>query len=302
MRLSTLLLASSWLLCLACSDSGASPPRGSGEEGGETARAAGQVTARGSEASDPPAPPSEPETRPQTAETRPATQPTAPAAPPATDDWAEVLRRFVTDDGGFRYAALAGDAGARERLERYVAAIGEANSEGWSRDEALAFYINAYNALTVHAVLEHWPIESVMDIEGFFDGQPHRVAGRERTLNQLENDILRSDVYAEPRIHFAVNCASASCPPLQGEPFAAETLDATLARAARSFVRATTHRQGRVVRLSKLFEWFAADFERVGGVRAFVASQLPEADADAVRDPATRLRYDEYDWSINARP
>ena len=54
--------------------------------------------------------------------------------------------------------------------------------------------------------------------------------------------------------------------------------------------------------MSKLFEWFAADFERVGGVRAFVASQLPEADADAVRDPRTRLRYDEYDWSLNARP
>lgn len=240
------------------------------------------------------------------AETNPARQeraaPERATAPPSTEPWAQVLRGFVTDDGGVRYAALAGDEEARGRLRAYVQAVGDASGEGWSRDEALAFYLNAYNALTMNAVLERWPIESVMQVEGFFDDRKHRVAGRELTLNQLENDILRSEVYAEPRIHFAVNCASASCPPLRPEPFAAQELEAQLAAATRDFVRATTRREGRTVWLSKIFEWFAGDFERVGGVRAFVASQLAGADAEAVRDPGTRLRYDEYDWALNARP
>ncbi len=222
--------------------------------------------------------------------------------PPLVEPWAQVLAQFVTDDGGFRYAALATDAEARERLQAYVRAVGEASGEGWTRDEALAFYINAYNALTVNAVIERWPIESVMDVEGFFDAHTHRVAGRAITLNQLENDILRSEVYAEPRIHFAINCASASCPPLQPEPFTARNLGARLATATRVFVRATTRREGRAVWLSKIFEWFAADFDRVGGTRAFVASQLAEADAEAVRDPRTHIRFDEYDWALNARP
>lgn len=216
-------------------------------------------------------------------------------------DWQAVLDGYATADGGFRYAALRADDGDRARLEAFVRYVGETDPSSWSRDAQLAFYIDAYNALTVHAVLERWPIESVMRVEGFFDAIEHRVAGREMTLNALENDIIRSARFAEPRIHFAVNCASAGCPPLSRQAFAAENLEAQLEAQTDAFVRATTEVRGRRARLSQIFEWFAADFEAAGGVRAFVADHLEGEDAARVRDPRTRLAYTPYDWAINAR-
>lgn len=215
--------------------------------------------------------------------------------------WQSVLDRYATEDGGFRYAALHASDADRARLDAFVRSVGEAEPASWARDEQLAFYIDAYNALTVSAVIAHWPIESVMRVEGFFDAETHRVAGRAMTLNQLENDVIRGDAFAEPRIHFAVNCASVGCPPLSRQAYTAENLEAQLAAQTEAFVRATTEVSGRRARLSQIFEWFAADFEPAGGVRAFVADQLEGDDADRVRDPRTRLAYAPYDWAINAR-
>ncbi len=174
--------------------------------------------------------------------------------------------------------------------------------DGWTRDARLAFYLNAYNLLVVHAVVARDPIASVMAVEGFFDRARHRVAGAERTLNELENDVIRGG-FREPRIHFALNCASESCPPLARAPYAAATLDATLERQTRAFVRASTRLDraaGRVV-VSRLFEWYADDFGGPDGVRRFVAARLDPDDAAFVRDAAHPLAHAEYDWALNAR-
>ncbi|MBX3250388.1 MAG: DUF547 domain-containing protein [Myxococcales bacterium] len=226
--------------------------------------------------------------------------PVAAAAPPDAGPWDELVRTYRTSDGGFRYAALRSSAEHRARLDAYVRAVGEARDEGWSRDEALAFYVNAYNALTVKAVLDAWPLESVMRVEGFFDRRTHRVAGRARTLNQLENDVIRGARFAEPRIHFVVNCASAGCPPLPPRALTAANLEETLERSTRAFVRRTTRLRGGTLHVSQIFEWYAADFERFGGVRAFVVRQLEEPMASAAR--AAALAYVPYDWALNARP
>jgi len=225
----------------------------------------------------------------------------SPLAPPSTTGWATVLRTYATANGGFRYAALHAHAEHRALLDAYVRAIGTADPSRWTRDEQLAFYLDAYNALTVHAVITRWPLRSVMDVQGFFDRVEHRVAGRSMTLNHLENEVIRAG-FRDPRIHFAVNCASASCPPLHREPFTAQRdLSATLDRLTRAFVRRSTRVTNDAVRVSKLFEWFAADFESHGGVRGFVASQLDEPVASQVRDERRALRHATYDWATNAR-
>ncbi len=226
-----------------------------------------------------------------------------PAPPSALDlaGWGSILATYRTEDGGFRYAALHAATEDRAKLNAFTEAIATASVEGLSRDEALAFYINAYNALTIASVLELWPVENVLSEEGFFDERTHQVAGQTVTLNALENETIRGERFAEPRIHFAVNCASTSCPPLQPLPFTAENLEAQLAAGAREHVRRTTEIAGRRATVSQLFEWFEGDFERVGGVRAFVAAQLDEAGASTVSNERTRLRYRPYDWSINAR-
>lgn len=230
----------------------------------------------------------------------PTVAPASPLAPPSTTGWATILRTYATADG-FRYVALHAHAEHRALLDAYVHAIGTADPSRWTRDEQLAFYLDAYNALTVHAVIARWPLRSVMDVQGFFDRVEHRVAGRAMTLNHLENEVIRAG-FRDPRIHFAVNCASASCPPLHREPFTTQRdLSATLDRLTRAFVRRSTRVTNDAVRVSKLFEWFAADFEPRGGVRAFVASQLDEPMASHVRDESRPLRHASYDWATNAR-
>lgn len=221
--------------------------------------------------------------------------------PPALEGWATIVGTYVTDDGGFRYEGLRANEAHVAALEATVSAIGEAQDQGWEKPEALAFYVNAYNALTVAAVLEHWPIESVMRVEGFFDTLTHQVAGETMTLNALENDILRSERFGEPRIHFVVNCASKSCPPLAAEPYSAENIDGRMAAASQSYVRATTELSSHKVEVSRLFEWFGEDFGGADGVRAFVADQLEGEAAEHVRNERTEIGYRDYDWALNAR-
>lgn len=231
----------------------------------------------------------------------------APAAEAPFDwsPWATILERYVTDDGGFRYGALRAHEAHRAALRGLVSAIAEAEVDGWTRDAQLAFFINAYNALVIHTVLERWPIESVIRSEGFFDGVEYPVAGTDRTLNGLENDVIRdAERFGEPRIHFAVNCASAGCPPLADTPYTAAALEAMLARRARAYVRATTRidRDADRVQVSQIFEWFAADFGGPDGVRAFLAAHLEDEDAAFVRDASTEVEHFDYDWALDARP
>jgi hypothetical protein len=217
--------------------------------------------------------------------------------------WQGLLDAYATEDGGFRYEALRANAADRARLAALVQAVGDADPSAWSRDARLAFYIDAYNVLVIYEVLRRWPLESVIRSDGFFDGATFAVAGEERTLNALENEVIRGDAFAEPRIHFAVNCASAGCPPLSRTAYTARNLEAQLAAQASRYVRETTRidRAHDRVEVSQIFEWFGADFEPAGGVRAFVAAQLEAEDAAFVLRDETTIAHFEYDWTLNAR-
>ena len=273
----------------------------------------GATSAEGSEGSAPVATrttPAEPEG--EAALTAPAVdpEPASNAAMPAPTSfdvtaWASLLSTYATEDGGFRYAALLANAGDQATLRQVVEAVANASPVAYpERSAQLAFYINAYNILTVSAVVERFPIDSVMSVPGFFDTITHTVAGNPRTLNALENDLIRAQ-FSEPRIHFAVNCASVGCPWLDRTPFTAENLDASLTRLTRQFVGQSTSidsRRRRVV-VSQIFEWFAGDFQAAGGVRAFLVAHTDhEQTRVQVADERMRIAYTPYDWALNARP
>ena len=175
-----------------------------------------------------------------------------------------------------------------------------------SRDEKLAFWINAYNILAIDLVRRHYPVDSIRSIGSLLSPVWKReagvIGGRACTLDQIENEILRP--MGEPRIHGAIVCASLSCPPLRREPYRAATLDAQLEDNVRRWLAdlrkgARVDRSARTLYLSPIFDWFAEDFG--DDVLPFVTSHLPPEEASWVRARGTalRIRYFDYDWSLN---
>jgi len=166
------------------------------------------------------------------------------------------------------------------------------------RQEKLAFYINVYNILALKMVADHWPTKSIKDVGSFFkpvwDKPAGALMGNTVTLGEIEHKILRP--MREPRIHLAIVCASVSCPDLRNEPYTATRLDKQLDDQARGFLNNQGKGlkiEGHIIRISKIFDWFEADFDVDGGVRAFIKrykSQLPDLEIEA-NIP--------YDWAVN---
>ena len=244
----------------------------------------------------------------ETAQASAAPAPAAPAeaARPATADatagWDALLRTFVTADGGFRYKALAADSDAMAKLKAFTAQVSTADTSKFSREEALAFYINAYNAMTIAEVLKLWPVTNVLKKDGFFDKTKHLIAGESLTLNDLEKTKIR-DPYKEPRIHFLVNCASASCPFIVGEAITAANLEVLLDRQATEYVSRTTRfpKGKKALEISSIFDWYKDDFGGPEGVRAFIASHVAPEQRAFVADSANKIGFFDYDWNTNAR-
>jgi Protein of unknown function, DUF547 len=224
------------------------------------------------------------------------------------------LQRFLaaylvrSDDGinRLRYAAV-GDA-ERTSLEDYVAGLARLPISAYARDQQLAYWINLYNALTITVVLEHYPVASIRDIgisPGLFSVGPWgakliTVEGEELSLDDIEHRILRP-IWRDPRIHYAVNCAALGCPNLQPEPFRAETLDAQLDRAARTFIN---HPRGVLIEddrliVSRIYGWFEEDF---GGSEQGVLGHLKRFAGPELRrrlEAISTIDDYEYDWSLN---
>jgi hypothetical protein len=220
-----------------------------------------------------------------------------PNAAQATFD--RLLREHVAADG-VRWAAWAASERDRAALARAVTAFAGMRPSELPDHARLAYWINLYNALTLQLVLEHYPVGSIREIGGPEDSPWKRelvtVEGRELSLDQIENAILRRE-FSEPRIHFALNCAARSCPPLRAEAFDAERLDEQLEEQTVRFLRDPRQNgvdeEGRV-HLSRVFEWYAADFAKAGGsVAAWVQTYLDGSAA------GSEIRYREYDWALN---
>lgn len=215
-----------------------------------------------------------------------------------------LLRRFVNDRGLVDYRGLARES---ETLDRYLAALAEAPFERLGRNEKLALLINAYNAFTLRLILDHYPVASIMDIPRAerWDAVRWRIAGRTVSLNQLEHRWIRKD-FVEPRVHFALVCAAMGCPKLRNEAYVGKRLEAQLEDQARYVHTHPTwfefdSRTG-LVRLTKLYDWYAEDFERVAGsILKFVARYAPEVRSALASGQTLRVEFLDYDWSLNAQ-
>lgn len=225
----------------------------------------------------------------------------------------DALLQASAGDGGVDYRCLKQH---EAQLDRYLAALAETDPEALPRAERLALWINAYNAFTIKLVLGRYPaIKSIKEIPRRWDRHVSAVGGRRYSLDEIEHEILRKQ-FQEPRIHFAIACASKSCPDLLPEAYTADRLEEQLTRAARRFLadpnkgfRTEREEKGRGayrnnVYLSSIFKWFRKDFESAGGsVIDFIAPYVPSEAAAFLTEHGDDLsiRFLRYDWSLNGR-
>jgi hypothetical protein len=223
----------------------------------------------------------------------------APSGAPATANAAldpaaldAVLRKHVRG-GRVDYRALKADADARAQLEAFLDAAAK-----MPESAPLASWLNVYNALVIQLVLERYPIGSVMDVPGFFKELKRTVAGKARTLDEIEHAIIRKR-FPDARVHMALNCGAVACPPLQARAFRGADLDQNLDALVRAAMADELHvkREGAKLRVSALFFWFAEDFERdAGSVLAWIKRYGPPTLAGLPDD--TELVQREYDWKL----
>jgi len=213
----------------------------------------------------------------------------------APKEYAALLKTYVTP-GGVRYAAWKQNAGDIAALQR-VADFYAGTKAPKDRDSALAWHINAYNSWILHNILAKYPTKGPLAGEPlFFHGNRIVISGGKTSFNDLEQKVIRP-TFKEPRVHFALNCASASCPPLAARPFEAATLNEQLDQLARAFANGNPQAiqvSGKGVALSKIFDWYKNDFAAAGGAVAFINRFRKEPlPADA------RVKFMDYDWSLN---
>jgi len=234
--------------------------------------------------------------------------------------YAQVLEDHVqwSDDGTASTVDYQALKAAPENLDQYLEQLSSVETSqfnDWSRDQQLAFLINAYNAFTLKLIVDHYPVDSIRDIGSFWQNpwkmRFFTLLGEEMHLDQVEHEIIREPgVYNEPRIHFAVNCASVGCPALRTEPFTAERLEQQLEDSAERFLQDETrnrYRDGRL-EVSSIFKWYREDFERgwqnIDSLDAFFLRYadslgLSETEREQLRQGAVGYRFLDYDWTLN---
>jgi hypothetical protein len=211
-----------------------------------------------------------------------------------TDLWDAILKANVTPGGVVDYKGIAENKDFKKAIELLAS---EAPTDKWEKNAAKAHWINLYNAFTVKLIVDNMPIASIKDID-----EPWKkpfIANGDATysLDQIEHEILRKN-FTDPRIHFALNCASFSCPVLHNAAFRADGLDEKLTLLTQNFLNDINRNQisGPLANVSQIFEWYATDFDAEGGVRAFIAKyrgrEIPES---------VKLKYIPYDWKLNGK-
>lgn len=215
------------------------------------------------------------------------------------DSFDSLLETYVDSEGQIAYEKWKESDEDLKELKSYLESVAEAEPKGHSSDARLAFYINAYNATVIASIINHWPTDSPMSVKGFFKVEKHDIAGKEMTLDKLEHGLIRKK-FDEARIHFVLVCAAKSCPRLRQKALTEENLDSVLAAAAEEFIPAATSLDDGKVVTSKLFKWFAKDFEEAeGSVREYLASYTDGDVKEALGKEDVTIDFSEYDWKVN---
>ena len=231
------------------------------------------------------------------------------AAEPDYSAWGELLKAHYDPARGMNYAALKRDRAKLEKLRDQMAGVDVASL---TKNEQLAYWINLYNISTVAVVADNYPVGSIRDIStdpiirlNVFKKDYVKGPNGPMSLNDVENIRIREG-FGDARIHFAINCAAASCPPIRTEPFVGSRLDEQLDDQARRFLNGPNgvhfrrNRGGLDVYTTKIMDWFGEDFEKAGGDIAFLRRYLSADKVKVINEASkVRVRYDDYDWSLN---
>ncbi len=224
------------------------------------------------------------------------------AAEPDWRDYNQILRNYVKVEHHFDTPLSWVDYSRLKQDPAFAKVVGQIEhypiSQLVSKEEKLAFYINVYNILALKTVLDHWPLESIKDVGSFIYPVWYRDAGtidgKTVTLNEIEHKVLRP--MGEPRIHFAIVCASISCPDLRNEAYTASKLNQQLEDQTQRFLDNPAkglNSKAQTLRVSQIFDWFEDDFAQQGGVETFIRhyKKLPEKITLKANLP--------YNWSVN---
>lgn len=222
--------------------------------------------------------------------------------PPSHDAYTELLQKHVNEAGWVDYKGLMKD---REKLDSYLRTLSNfPASPKWNDNEKMAYWINVYNAFTLQLILDHYPLKSIKDIGASvqipFVNTPWQknffsIGGESMNLDQIEHKILLKE-FNEPRIHFALVCASRSCAPLRQEAYTAEKMEAQLTDQAKRFLLDKNRNEFSKdkVEVSKYFTWYKKDFTKNGTVIDYLNKYAPiKINANAT------INYKDYNWNLN---
>lgn len=203
-----------------------------------------------------------------------------------------LLKDNVSKDGVVNYTGFIKN---KKALRAYITSLGEEMpTNDWAKEDKLAYWMNAYNAMTVDLILRNLPLKSIKDIDKPWNQRLWKLGDKWYNLDEIEHQILRK--MDDPRIHFGINCASFSCPPLLNEAFTSQKVDFQLEKLAKNFVNDTQRNSisENSVKVSKIFNWFAKDFKKNGTLIDF----LNKYAATPINSKA-KVRYKDYNWDLN---
>ncbi|PWH83483.1 DUF547 domain-containing protein [Algibacter marinivivus] len=210
------------------------------------------------------------------------------------NNWNNLLQKHVSNQGNVDYKGFRTD---RKALLNYITSLSEnLPTDTWTKNEKLAYWINAYNAMTVDLILRHYPIKSIKDIKKPWQQRHWKLGEKWYDLNEIEHKILRK--MKEPRIHFAIVCASFSCPQLQNKAFTAEHLETQLTTATKAFINdpKRNYITPTKIELSKIFAWFDKDF-LVNGTGSII--QYVNRYSNTKISQKMTKRFMDYNWDLN---
>ncbi|MBD3748663.1 MAG: DUF547 domain-containing protein [Sphingobacteriales bacterium] len=211
----------------------------------------------------------------------------------------QLLKSYVSDKGMVNYAAFIK---SKSKLEAYLTSLTKVNTAKLTKNEQLAFWINAYNALTIDQILRNYPVKSILHIAGgkvWDQPLPYSFNGKTLTLNEMEKKVLLGGDLFDARIHFAVNCAAISCPRLSNTAFTAENVQSMLTKNTKAAL--ANEAQNKIstnhASISMLFNWYKRDFEKAEGTVLNFINKY----SDTKINSHTKIDYLEYNWNLNGK-
>ncbi|BDS12876.1 DUF547 domain-containing protein [Aureispira anguillae] len=224
-----------------------------------------------------------------------ATKPVEKKIELSHDGFDQLLRKYVNSSGGVNYSGFQKE---KATLAAYLDLLKKnAPQSSWSKNKEIAYWINLYNAFTIYAIVEKYPVSSIMDLEGgkVWDKKKIVIGGKSLTLNDIEKEKLLKR-FKEPRVHFAVNCAAASCPPLLNKAWTEDNVQRYLAKQTKAFINNAKYNSisAKSLEISQIFNWYAGDF---GGSDKVVAYFQKYSEIEI--NGNAKVKFKTYDWKLN---